>query len=263
MLVSFWQGFKRFCCSRQAVVALLAITTPVHAASIVVLPLGADQPSLVVVNGTMNLEDKDEFLRQIASLSRAIVSFESDGGSLLAGLQIGETIRLKNFSTLVADNARCASSCALAWLGGTKRFMGAHAQVGFHAAYDGNTHQVTSSGNALVGAYLNKIGLPSSAVIYITSASPDSVTWLSKTDAEKLGIEVSLYSFPSGTRSTTSAPADTPQGGRIYGGYLARPIREGTVFLVRMTRPQASSDEAHRIALGFSPPVTIGTLQRA
>jgi hypothetical protein len=47
------------------------------------------------------------------------------------------------------------------------------------------------------------------------------------------------------------------------GDELARPIREGTVFLIRMTRPQASSDEAHRIAFGFSPPVTIGTLQRA
>jgi hypothetical protein len=44
---------------------------------------------------------------------------------------------------------------------------------------------------------------------------------------------------------------------------LARPIREGTVFLVRLTWPQASSDEAHRIAFGFSPPVTTGTLQRA
>jgi hypothetical protein len=44
---------------------------------------------------------------------------------------------------------------------------------------------------------------------------------------------------------------------------LARPIREGTVFLDRLARPQASSDEAHRIAFGFSPPVTTGTLQRA
>jgi hypothetical protein len=52
---------------------------------------------------------------------------------------------------------------------------------------------VTSSGNALVGAYLNKIGLPYSAVIYITSAAPDSISWLNKPDAEKLGIEVSLF----------------------------------------------------------------------
>ena len=71
----------------------------------------------MVITGTIDLADKDEFLRKIAPLQSAIVSFSSDGGSLLAGLQIGETIRLKNFSTLVPDQARCASSCALAWLG--------------------------------------------------------------------------------------------------------------------------------------------------
>jgi hypothetical protein len=81
--------------------------------------------------------------------------------------------------------------------------MGSRAQVGFHAAYDGQTHQVTSSGNALVGAYLNKIGLPYSAVIYITSAAPESITWLSKPDAENLGIEVSLFN---------AAPASNPKG---------------------------------------------------
>jgi hypothetical protein len=158
-------------------------------------------PSLVVITGDLDLADKDDFLRKIAPLSSAIVSFSSDGGSLLAGLQIGETIRLKNFSTLVPDQARCASSCALAWLGGTRRYMGSRAQVGFHAAYDGQTHQVTSSGNALVGAYLNKIGLPYSAVVYITSASPDSITWLSRPDAEKLGIEVSLFNVTPAANS--------------------------------------------------------------
>jgi len=187
--------------------ALLAMITTANAASIVVLPLGQNKPALVVITGAIYLADKDEFLRKIAPLQSAIVSFSSDGGSLLAGLQIGETIRLKNFSTLVPDQARCASSCALAWLGGTTRFMGSRAQVGFHAAYDGQTHQVTSSGNALVGAYLNKIGLPYSAVVYITSASPDSIIWLSKPDAEKLGIEVSLFNGTPNPKSRDNAPA--------------------------------------------------------
>jgi hypothetical protein len=89
---------------------------------------------------------------------------------------------------------RCASSCALAWLGGTTRLMAPQAQIGFHAASDGETGKVTSAGNALVGAYLNKIGLPYSAVVYITSAAPEAIAWLSKSDAERLGIEVSLYS---------------------------------------------------------------------
>jgi hypothetical protein len=96
----------------SVLLALLALTTTADSASIVVLPLGQNKPTLVVITGTIDLTDKDEFLRKIAPLQSAIVSFSSDGGSLLAGLQIGETIRLKNFSTLVPDQARCASSCA-------------------------------------------------------------------------------------------------------------------------------------------------------
>jgi SPOR domain len=188
---------------------LLAMTRA-HAANIEVVPLGTNKPSLVNISGTIDLDDRDVFLRKIGSLTNAIVAFDSDGGSLIAGLQIGETIRLKNFATLVPDGARCASSCALAWLGGTRRFMGRRAQIGFHAAYNGETGKVTSTGNALVGAYLNKIGLPYDAVVYITSASPEALTWLSKSDAEKLGIEVSLFSAPA--KSTTSQNPRMPSG---------------------------------------------------
>jgi SPOR domain len=211
-------GMRRF-----IVLVLLAVANTGHAANISVVSLGPNKPSLVTISGTIDLADKDEFLRKIGPLANAIVAFESDGGNLIAGLQIGETIRLKNFATLVPDKARCASSCALAWLGGTRRFMGPQAQVGFHAAYDGQTHQVTSTGNALVGAYLNKIGLPYSAVVYITSASPESVSWLSKSDAEKLGIEVSLFTTPINSASPPKSPpiaTEPPQGGfrtRNYG----------------------------------------------
>jgi hypothetical protein len=104
------------------------------AANIDVVTLGPNKPSLVTIRGTIDLADKELFLRKIGSLTSAIVAFDRDGGSLIAGIQIGETIRLKNFATLVPDSTRCASSCALAWLGGTRRFMGAQAQVSFHAA---------------------------------------------------------------------------------------------------------------------------------
>ena len=48
------------------------------------------------------------------------------------------------------------------------------------------------------------------AVVYITSASPpDSITWLSKPDAEKLGIEVSLFNtkLTPNFKSRDNAPA--------------------------------------------------------
>jgi SPOR domain len=202
---------------RLIVVLLLAATTA-RAATVDVVSLGPNKPSLVSVSGTFDFNDKDVFLRKIGSLSGAIVAFDSEGGSLVAGIQIGEIIRLKNFTTVVLDQTRCASSCALAWLGGTKRFMGSTAQIGFHAAYNGETRQVTSTGNALVGAYLNKIGLPYSAVVYITTASPESITWLSKSDAEKLGIEVSFFAAPSSVSPQKSPTQDTGD----TGGYLVQ-----------------------------------------
>jgi hypothetical protein len=203
---------------------LLGAATTVHAATVDVVSLGPNKPALVTVSGTFDLNDKDVFLRKIGSLSSAIVAFDSEGGSLVAGLQIGEIIRLKNFTTVVLDQTRCASSCALAWLGGTKRFMGMTAKIGFHAAYNGETRQVTGPGNALVGAYLNRIGLPSAAVIYITTASPDSITWLSKSDAEKMGIDVLSFEaspvlIPQQKSQTTKSRVE---GSGETGGYLVQ-----------------------------------------
>jgi SPOR domain len=179
------------------------------------------------------------------------VAFDSDGGSLVAGIQIGETIRLNNFSTLVPDGKRCASSCALAWLGGTKRFMGPASKIGFHSAYNGDTGQVTGPGNALVGAYLNKIGLPYSAVVYITSASLESMTWLSKADAEKLGIEVLLFRLsPTTTRKPVVPPLPRPpQTSGGAGGFLVQ---------VSSQRNEADAQASYR-ALQDKFPAVLGS----
>jgi hypothetical protein len=174
---------------------LIFLSSPVVAlaAKIDVVSLGPNKPSLVTIDGLIELHDKDQFLQKISNLTSAIVAFNSDGGNLLAGIKIGETIRLNNFASLVRDGMRCSSSCALAWLGGTTRLMAPRAQIGFHAASNPETGKVSSVGNALIGAYLNKIGLPYTAVVYITTAAPEAISWLSKSDAEKLGIEVSFY----------------------------------------------------------------------
>src|ERR1700730_10594600 len=206
----------------RAIAVLLIATTAARGAAIDVVSLGPNDPSLVKVTGPLESGDKDLFLRKILSLSSAVVAFDSDGGSLVAGIQIGETIRLKNFSTVVPNGKRCASSCALAWLGGTRRFMGPESKIGFHSAYDGDTGQVTGPGNALVGAYLNKIGLPYDAVVYITSAAPDSITWLSKADAEKIGIEVAFFQLnpPTSGKAVapiSSAPSRGPKNGENRG----------------------------------------------
>jgi hypothetical protein len=177
-----------------SIASILLATTPALAATITLRPQTPDRPTVVIVEGPLVALDEDQFAAKTSSLSSAFVAFSSDGGSLVAGLRIGEAIRRKGFFTIVPDGRRCASACALAWLGGIERFIGADARIGFHAAYDPASDRESGVGNAVVGAYLTKVGLPYEAVIYITQTDPSEMTWLNMSDAAQRGIRVTLLS---------------------------------------------------------------------
>src|SRR5262249_5111086 len=158
----------RLCIS---IASILLVTTPAVAAVITVREQTPDRPSVVVVEGSLAAFDEDQFAAKTASLSSAFVAFSSDGGSFLAGLRIGEAIRRKGFSTIVPDGRRCASACALAWLGGVERFIGTGGKISFHAAYD-PTADESGVGTAVVDTYLSKVGLPYEPVTYINTVPP-------------------------------------------------------------------------------------------
>jgi len=151
-----------------------------------------DGADIIAIAGDFVLGDEKKFVDLALSSQRALVVLESPGGNLYAGIEIGRAIHLKGFATLVPDGVRCASACALAWLGGSPRVMGGTGQVGFHAVYTTNDGQpaISSTGNALVGAYLNQLGLSTSAVLYITTSPPEGMQWLSFADARRIGIDV-------------------------------------------------------------------------
>jgi hypothetical protein len=203
---------------RTLIVLLLVLASPAIAVTITVTPQTGDKPAVVAVQGDLHDEDINDFRFKVAKFSTAVVALESDGGSLLAGIRIGEIIRLKGFVTVVADGARCASACATAWLGGVRRFMGEQARIGFHAAYRSDTTSESGMGNAVLGAYLNSIGLSEAAVAYVTMAAPKSMTWLTLEEAAKYGIDVrplSTAALPPQPRratratTTTTIPVDT------------------------------------------------------
>ena len=150
---------------------------------------GATQ-SIVEVVGEIAVDDILRFKQISKSLPpQTIVRFDSPGGSLLAGIEIGKVIAASGFATSVSD--LCASSCALAWLAGAPRILSASSRVGFHLAYKSNVDQTESgAGNALVGSYVTGLGYGENIVRYITSAAPDDMQWLSSRDADLLGIDI-------------------------------------------------------------------------
>jgi len=126
--------------------------------------------------------------------------FRGDGGDGGAAIDIGRTIKARGFATAVTDN----SACAIAWLGGIKRFMGAKAQIGFRRLPAPKTARESLVGNDSNAHYAAEMGLTPSAIAWMTAKEPDELSILTKAEADRLGIAVDLYD---------SKAAPGPQGG--------------------------------------------------
>ena len=191
------------------VMAAIWLGATAHAAEMRVLPI-QNGVVVIAITGKIEPEDGKQFAALAARYPRAIVGFGSPGGAAIAGLQIGQVIRLRHYSTMVTQDSYCASACALAWLAGTPRLMQPGAHVGFHAAYiehDGSKEE-TGVGNALVGAYLTNLGLSMDAIIYIEQAHPDEITWLTPEDARL--HDISLRILPATPGDDEPPPRTRP-----------------------------------------------------
>jgi hypothetical protein len=164
-----------------------------EAAEIGVIQKDADT-AVINVSGQLEPGDDRKFAQAALQYENAVVALNSPGGRMLVGIELGKAIRLKGFSTLVDEDALCASACGYAWLGGVRRGMSTGSRIGFHAAYvqENGQNRETGLGNALVGAYLNQLGLSQTAVAYVAAAPPDGMTWLTPEDAARVGIEVAV-----------------------------------------------------------------------
>ena len=176
-----------------------------------------DGGKIIVISGSINFGDDRRFANIAAQARNGIVFFNSPGGSLDAAIRIGKVIRVMGLVTNVADSDICVSACALAWLGGSARFMSPSAKVGFHAAYVDNLgeKEVSSVGNAIVGGYLNGFGFSENAIAYVTSPPPEKVRWLTFDDAAKVGIEVKRGLEP---RPSAAGNSGAPSSGALRAG---------------------------------------------
>jgi hypothetical protein len=129
------------------------------------------------LTGDINIGDDDTFRTQAQNLSgnNIIVSLVSPGGNPLVAIQIGEWIHKFRWATYVPSNATCASACALIWIAGVPRTTGSPSYIGFHAAFDSRIGEEIGSANAIVGAYLTRLGLDYEAVYCVTAGHPNEM----------------------------------------------------------------------------------------
>lgn len=203
-----------------------------------------DGTAFIVIAGEILFGDERRFAEEALLHDEAIVAFNSPGGNLKAGIEIGKTIRMKGFKTVVVADHLCASACALAWLAGSPRGMAPDAKVGFHAAHrEENGEKVaTSFGNALVGAYLSQLGLSDRAIFLATAADPNKVAWLTMDLANSAGIDVRALPAPKRlTRAVPQQPrAETGQDWTSYGEWVQIASRRSLADAIEV------ADEARR-----------------
>lgn len=155
----------------------------------------ANGAAILSLDGEISLDDADRFRALSQKYNSAVVVLNSAGGRLFPALEIGRIIKSKGYTTLVADDAICASACALIWVASTSRFLSPLGNVGFHASYRDNNGKLEESGvaNALIGSYLAKLDFSESAIIFATSAPPTEISWLHKDN--KLTAEIEFYEY--------------------------------------------------------------------
>ncbi|NKL79092.1 hypothetical protein [Rhizobium leguminosarum] len=165
---------------------------------------GIDVP-LISLRGPIEQGDGEKFSKLAEGLNRASVILKSPGGLVKEALQIGATIRMSGFSTMVAADQECFSACGLIWVSGVRRYMSDTSLIGFHAAYREENGEYRESGvaNAEIGSYLTHLGLRIEAIRYFTTAGPNDFLLLTPERARVLGIET--YKVDGGNITTPSA----------------------------------------------------------
>ena len=182
-------------------IGMIAIAVSAEAADIRVRSDG-----WVVVKGLLTNNDGLLFNMVVSTVKgKATVELEGEGGSVSSAILIGGTIRDRGFRTIVQANRSCLSACAFAWLGGTPRIMDRDAKIGLHGAFvlEGTTPVVSAPANAMLGAYMTKLGLPPVAIMYATDAKPEAFNWLDPKRAADVGIGIEVFVRPWERKWTT------------------------------------------------------------
>jgi len=140
--------------------------------------------------------------RRLPKYKQTIVVFNSAGGELNEGIKIGKFLKRYRIGSAVKKDGYCASSCALAFLGGRDRYgrrlmiLPYGSKLGYHAFYYKNSRYVKASriqadmSNLL--NYMNYVRAPYSLIRKMFQTGAGRIYWIGYKERRYLRIKRGL-----------------------------------------------------------------------
>jgi len=149
-------------------------------------PSGDD--AVLLVSGIIGPGAHRQFQAALWRAEPKLVVLDGPGGVLGEAILIAEEVRRRGLSTLVTANRSCASACAIVFLSGRSKYMGAGASVGLHSASyaDGRADPEATQ---LMAAYLSQLGVPDGTLRRMARTAPSDIRWLTAAEQEAIGVK--------------------------------------------------------------------------
>lgn len=154
----------------------------------------------VHVEGELRSGDADQIREFISALRytgdlRIHVTFNSPGGSLAEGLEIGRYLAslpvtvTTNVSRGVGRAGECASACVFAYIGGHYRYLSEGSRIGVHQFYLGDGANLSASEGVVISqlmageivAFLDANRVRPDFFTLISTVTPDRIHWVPET----------------------------------------------------------------------------------
>lgn len=172
----------------------------------------------ILAEGTITKNTPSNFARYLRSSGsedglRAMIRFNSPGGSLLAGLELGRMMRKSGALVTIGSSKPdengwyedspgvCISACAYAFLGGDERWLFEDEKLGFHQFYDkraiedfdakifdGYDRVLDQVITGYVANYLIEMGIDPNLYVFSSKVPPKEVQYISLEDALRWNV---------------------------------------------------------------------------
>lgn len=167
----------------------LIFALPAKAATFVITEAGGHK--IIKIDGQIVEHDYDKFIYYVVMYPEIkAVQLNSNGGLVFEGLEIGSKINERGMNTLIGENEKCVSICAVMFLSGKNKFLYKSSALGVHTVKNTITNQRDDKTNNMISWYFGHLGFSLGLVEKWVFTEPESMTFLTYKDSVELNLGV-------------------------------------------------------------------------